>query len=109
MSNIRAFFDILLEDWRSNGGIGVLIMKSFNRIALFFVVSLILGLSTFVMLQDIEGQDNITALQKKLQETTNDSMKVVYLNQIALSNINLTQNDTAVVYAQRALEIAETC
>lgn len=98
---------MIFTEQRSNGGIGLKIMKSFNRIALFFVVSLILGLSTFVMLQDIEGQDNLTALQKKLQETTNDSMKVVYLNQIALANINLTQNDSAIAYAKRALEIAE--
>ncbi|MGB0523020.1 MAG: tetratricopeptide repeat protein [Flammeovirgaceae bacterium] len=59
------------------------------------------------MLQDIEGQDNLTALHKKLQETTNDSMKVVYLNQIALANINLTQTDSAIAYANRALEIAQ--
>lgn len=82
-------------------------MKSFKRIALFFVASLVLGLSTFVMLQQIVGQDNLSALHKKLQETTNDSLKVVYLNQIALSNINLTKNDSAIAYSGRALEIAK--
>jgi serine phosphatase RsbU (regulator of sigma subunit) len=66
-----------------------------------------IGFVCFFSISESGGQDNLTLLLRKLQSTDNDSLKVVYLNQIALANINLAKNDSAISYATQALRIAE--
>ncbi len=72
-----------------------------------FLTIFAIGFVCFFSISESGGQDNLTLLLRKLQSTDNDSLKVVYLNQIALANINLTKNDSAISYATRALRIAE--